>query len=204
MKSILSICFLLCFLSGTGYSAPLTAEKFIEHSAYSSELNRKCFGNLIMSFGVPLMATSVFIEDPDYKSLNLWIGGVYTGFGLLIKALPTGIEKREKELTVNSEKTAIDHIVEIKNNERNLRYIAAALYALPLFVDNSVDSTSLSSDDANLAQKTYFLSASLFFMFFKTPLEQYCESIISDESKRLDVSFKPGLTQTTLALNYQF
>jgi hypothetical protein len=207
MKKIITLTIFLMTLANVIYAEALTPEKFLETYSHSNEISRHYFGNILLTVGLPALGTSFFMEDPDIKSASASLGGVYTGMGLLMKLLPTDIEIKEKQLKKDQNKTALGQVVQLKNTQKQWRYVTATLFAVPILFDFSIDKTVSNpyQEDANISIKTIFASTSIGMLIFKTPFEQLCDEVILGHNKRnISLQFSPGFDKNSLAVVYNF
>tara|TARA_Y100001968_G_C19392026_1_gene736149 strand:+ start:827 stop:1444 length:618 start_codon:yes stop_codon:yes gene_type:complete len=204
LKQLLLILLLIIPFSSHIKSTPLTAKQLIETYSNADSMSRPYLGNLIIAIGAPMISSATIIDDPKLKKRSLTSGSILTTLGLLIKLMPTYTEIKMKQLTTNPNKSALDHVKDLKKNDKKTRYLSASLLSIPLWINFSKTPSNIITDDTNIYTKSIFASASLFLILVPTTFERICEQVIQAETKKLSMHITPGITQSTLALTYTF
>jgi nicotinamide riboside transporter PnuC len=188
-------------------AATLTPEQFLETQVYSSAINRQYAGNMLLTVGFTVLGSTLFFEDSENKSAVATAGVIYLVEGGVMKYRRSRVERKAMKFTNDQEISALDQVVELKNNAKRWRYIGSALIALPLMFDYTwkKSSSESQSDDAEIILKTMSAGTVIGMLIFKTPFERLCDDVILGHNKRdISLQFSPGFDNNALAIRYNF
>ena len=206
MKKIMFINIMLFLLSSifTIYAKDiLTPEQFLKYNANISTMARTYTADMLLTTGLPILASSTLLENKDNRKNIQLYGGILTGIGLSFKLIPYGTESSYQRYIKNPDISALDMIKELKESQVLLRKTAATLYAVYGLL-YAPPKTANNKSDFNTFVKVGSIATSISFLLFKTPLEQACNEIINQEKKNTALFFKPGINQLALGMKVSF
>ncbi len=184
----------LIFLSiSTVAEDVLTPEQFLESLSKTHYTQRLYVSNFSLTLGVSSLGASIFL-DGDNQEVSAYLGGIFTGLGVLVRFFPTQVETNYQKYKEDSSISAVEIIKKLQHSQAMSRYVmAGACAVMAVFGGGESSYTTLIASEA------------LAFALFKTPLEQRCNDVLrQEETSRTTMYFESNLDRFSMEVAIQF